>query len=334
MLVYGWRLTVLKNISNSLGFCEKIRIMRELHCDEKYINEKASDFELFDEWERVACLAAGHKELSAYLSQLEDLKLSALKFGEYSRKGSCQRWACANGGFYENEPDMSRIEEENNRKNPYSVAPAFRVDIDKTVSKYVIDCMEYNALVEKISTEVFNEENIDISMQINTVGCEFNRPDPYSARCVFEAIKRGEKYNKSQELLLAMQILAELLYRNENSRIRSVHFRTDGNIDTAVAVSKYLFDRNLLKGEIVIDISANTDPRVLSELSEKIYPSLKLVPNILDFDALSLKRLFLEFPVGACRADSLLNRETLLKVLSEICDNNEHIEYLYSLLFD
>ena len=325
---------MLKNISNTIDFCEKIKIMRELHCDEKYINGQTSDFEVFDEWERIACLAAGHRELSAYRDQLKKIELPFLKFGEYSRKSSCKRWALANGGYYENAPVGCYAVDEFNREKMPSEEPICEFDIDKAVSKYVIDCIEYSELVEKISAEIFSEKNIGISIQINTDNCEFNRPDPYSAKCVFEAIKRGEKYNKSQALLLAMQMLAELLYRNESGRIQAVHFRAEGNIDAASAASKYLFARNLLKGEIVIDVLADADPQTLSLLSEEIYPTLKLVPSIFASDALSLERFFLEFPIGACRADPSLDREMLREVLSRICDNKEHSEYLYGVLFD
>ena len=324
---------MLKNISNSIDFCEKIKIMRELYCDEKYIYGQASDFELFDEWERVACLAAGHKELSGYRDQLKKLNLPCLKFGEYSRKSSCERWAIVNGIYYENELAECYTEEVTNEKKMPLSKSFCKIDIDKIVSKYVTECKEYGELVDKITAEALSAVNTDISIKINTAECEFNRPDPYSAKCVFDGIKRGEKYNKSQSLLLNLRILAELLYRNESGLIKRIHFSTDGNIDTASAVSKYLFARNLLKGEIVIDVSANTDMQSLSALSEAIYPTLKLVPNILASDAATLERIFHDFPAGACRADSSLDRGVLREVLFRICDSKEHSEYIQKVLF-
>ena len=324
---------MLKNISNSIDFCEKIKIMRELYCDEKYIRGQISDFELFDEWERVNCLAAGHRELSAYRNQLENLELSALNFGEYSRKGSCNRWALANNRYYENELVACCAGEAFYEEKRPLAERIYKIDIDKTVSKYVIECKEYSELVDKIIAEVFGVTNSDISIEINTDDCEYNRPDPYSARCIFDAIARGEKYNNSQRFLLSLQILAELLYHNKKRHIRSVHFFNNGNIDAASAATRYIFARNLLKGEIIIDVSAYTDMQDLSELSGDIYPSLKLVPNILAADVADLKRIFHEYPVGACRADNSLDRGVLREVLSCICDSKEHSEYLEKILY-
>ena len=205
--------------------------------------------------------------------------------------------------------------------------------IDKIVSKYIIECKEYSELVDKTIAEVFGVANSNISIEINAVDCEYNRPDPYSAKCAFDAIIRGEKYNNDQRFLLSLQILAELLYRNEKGHIRSVHFLNNGNIDAASAAARYIFARNLLKGEIIIDVSAHTDMQDFSELSGDIYPSLKLVPNILAADVADLERVFHEYPIGACRADNSLDRGVLREALSYICDSIEHSEYLEKILF-
>ena len=60
----------MKNTINKIFDVNKINILKQISCDEKYINGSASDFELFDEWERLIPFMAGHSVLAKYKYEL------------------------------------------------------------------------------------------------------------------------------------------------------------------------------------------------------------------------------------------------------------------------
>ena len=323
---------MLKNISKNRENQNKIKILLELHSDEKYINGKASDFELFDEWERCLPLMAGHKEVLKYKKELETLGIPCLKFGEYSRSGSCARWKIIHSESYEEKENNCFFEEPMLECKTPKSEKYDRFSINENVSKYVTECKNYKELTHKIIREATEGKNGEVCIEIDAYKAPYKRPDPHTAELAFNDLASGEKYNYVSIQTLCISIFIELLLGDRQHKIHEVYIRANGNAECASALLEYIHGRGFFVGAVSLEILPEFDVNTLSALTERVYPEILITPILEHFDVEPLKTFAKNYPIGACCAGRNQNIEVLSKVIDSVSDSKEHSDALMNIL--
>ena len=192
---------VSDNIMKCVENDEIINIFKALGCDEKYTNGKASDFERFDEWERILPLVVGHREEKKYFEKIAAFGLLPVEASNYSRQRSIDRWRQANSNMH-----IGVVEErrEVTKKIPVSLSLSHTVprcffNIENNVLKNINKCDNFKALFGKIHELAIAEKNEEICLNIKCFDSEYVRPDPYLAEQIFKKKISGEKYNHSEQ---------------------------------------------------------------------------------------------------------------------------------------
>lgn len=318
-----------KNIFEYVNMHNKIGILLELYSDEKYINKKASDFELFDEWERCLYLAAGHSAVSEYAEELESLGLARLKFGEYSRAEACDRWKRIHSDGYEDEEKSACCEVSALEEADEPVTCFCEINIERDVSKYIINCENYKELLTRITRMDITEENRRSSVIVDISEMSYSRPDPHSAELLFEGIKSDEKYNIKNIQKLCVSILIELLL---SEKINEIHIKAANNSECAGALLEYICERGFFRGEVFLEISSGFGIRELSKIAARVYPRIKITPTLNGFDRNAIENLVKHYPIGACIAGKDQDVDILYEVISSVSDSNEHTVALMNML--
>ncbi len=292
---------VCYNITKYIKTLEKTRIMSALGCDEKYINGNASDFEWFDEWERILPLCEGHREHRKYADELSDLGFG-LPLGEYSRERSIERWREVNGDrSYDLYEKRQSVELKKRGTEALPRANGARTyDINKYVSDIANDHQTLSELSKHILKELAKDENADITLKIELSCLEYLRPDPYlSGRC-YSRYKCDEKLNCSELFAMYTQVLTELLAAAKGRNIL-LNIMTDGDISASCELLRYLHSRRLFCGRVHMRISADTDTDKLYELLERVYPDIYVSP-VIELKGITheeLTALYYRYPQGS-----------------------------------
>jgi len=279
-------------------------IMVLLNCDEKYINGMASDFEYFDEWERVTELAAGHDEVRKYHSELEALGLSFPKEG-YSRERSIVRWKKANRAlgclYFESDQWVSVGEVYAHKPDDTSDETCY--DVVNNMSKFITSCHNIESLINELSKDISSIKNPNITLRLDIVCEKYLRPDPYGAAQIYKKKISGEKLNLDQELVLYAQILISLLLHLSERKKITIEIIPALEITPILELVQYLHRRRLFCGEIRIKVSCMSDLGSLAETAKKVYPRIWVRPLISDKNNLKdpLSQMFSVYPEGAFR---------------------------------
>ncbi len=296
---------IIKEIRND----SKIKILKLLNCDEKYINGRASDFEWFALWEEALFLAEGHKEVKAYEGELTAAGLSMPDKTTYSRRESISRWRRLgmenNTGVFEGE----RIEACSYNTSAFLTEKYkircrnYKFDVNKCVTEIIMKNDSVTSASKMLSEKLENDKNPYITLVIDINNVEFLRPDPYLAGGLYEKEKSGEKLNMQEKNVLLSQLLIELLIRSKNTKAISILIKTQSNSSAALGLVAYLARRGIFEGEIAVTVDAETDLEVFADIAAEVYPKIWLRP-FLDAESKKLSdrelsAMFSVYPSGA-----------------------------------
>lgn len=327
---------VSDNIIDLLKNDEKIKIFKLLNCDEKYTDSRASDFEFFDEWERILPLASGHREVKMYDKELSLVGLSPVCGCDYSRERSIERWRRANReayiGTFEEGRDGSFTPTQTftAKKRPHPTV----YDIVKNVSDITINCRDYDELSGTLIAEAKKLKNAEIMLTVAADRGEYIRPDPYLARVAYKKQKIGEFYNSSDALLLYSQLSIELILALKKSASLSLRFEV-GDAFAACELVRYLYRRHLFEGAVEILTDSADGISTIAELACEVYPKIRVSP-VLDCASAALceaeyLKIFSEYPIGVCLFECGGECGALLRAIDSIADSREHAELLREL---
>ncbi len=293
---------MLNNITNHIKNINKLNIMRALECDEKYINGSASDFEWFDEWERILPLAEGHGETEKYAEELRMFG-AALPEGDYSRQRSIMRWREIHSRTpcFEVEEGRQSYEEKNTPR-PFPRALETQVyNINDHVSNFTKECRTLSEISRRLLLNTEAEKKADISLILDISSLEYLRPDPYMSGRYYERYMCGEKLNSCELFAMYSQVMIDLLIGLKKGTNTVLYLLTDGDISAACEFVGYLDSRNLFGGAVLMSVSADTDTDKLYGLLSDVYPKIHVCP-VIDTDEVSaelLQALFYKYPRGA-----------------------------------
>lgn len=319
-----------KNIIKYIKNPDIIGIIDIVDCGEKYTCESMSSFELFDAWEKVMPLAAGHRAEAEYRAFLSQNGFSVPNFGEYSRERSCNRWRRMNGL-----PDVSYTQSSKNKLcfQPKNTELVYFC-LNDCVSEITTKCDSYKELSSLVKTNVKIREQSVNTISIDFLNCSYRRPDIYSAEIAFKKIKCDEILNCCERFTLISELLIEQLLNMRKEGVNlNIYLR--GNSQAAFELLEYLKKRKLFCGKAYIDIDKNTDAQRLWDCSLNLLPDIRICP-ILNPDGAGnawLSELFYSYPAGACKAGKNCTRELLSDVLDGVCENHAHRDMLLEFIF-
>ena len=307
--------------------------------DEKYTGEKVSDFEYFDEWERILPYAAGHSEIIRYKKELKDLGLPPVDVLGYSRERSIDRWICGNRnrfvGTFEDErekkytaPDLKKREE----KREY-----LSFDVEKNVSYFTKECQDFRQLTEKLSDAVKKAKDQYVSLNIKLNCSEYKRPDPYSAERIYMNKNCDEFLNSIDSNIFYSQLLVELIIGLKRNKNIAVTISGGGSVLSGGELARYLHRRHIFSGPIGIFVTSERDVAYLSKLACEIYPEIYIRP-VIDCRAVDITKesyidIFEKYPIGAFIFKNGNECSALCSAIDHISDSREHAELLMRATF-
>ncbi len=352
-------ISVLSNITECIKSADKIKIIDCLNCDEKYINGQASDFELFEEWERILPMCVGTGAERLYREELRFLNLEYPKTPQ-TRATVCDRWERGN-----QEIRSSDFSEPSNTKNASSYRTIEALDLTEFVTNFVESCKDKNVGLKELLTESEkkinrgnNAENAEIHFVIDFTNMEYTRPDPYHSECALKKMLCDEKLYKSEFFSVTAQLLILLVAKGEKERKNfCLHFYSEGTLAPISAVSsvlRYLRERRLFHGQIRLGVFPDSPVEDWSSLCGRWDTGTFVRPELLlrsrDFTSgltERLERIFSEYPVGGmrfggCLTDSPLYfvwdrffiREFFEPLLERMCEAEENKQALLKIFLD
>ena len=276
---------------------DKRQMMQFLNCDEKYNNERASDFELFAEWERILPLCIGTGSAELYFEQLALLGIEERTLGENCPSAG-ELWQKGNAVLCEKRESIIKIEYQKYLENQGFNVSDFIMNFTKETSETI---QELSDAATRICEEL--PENGKILFCAD--GTRYARPDRYHASLLWQRLCRDEKLNGEDFFALAFQLLIEvLLLRKQRGEKTSVLLLTDDS-DLRMRTVKYLGEHRLLLGELRFAVSLTESVREWSSLCRcngefLARPALLLSPSDFgaSFDA-KMNGLLSALPIGA-----------------------------------
>lgn len=269
------------NVTELLLNDEKKDILIALGCDEKYINGRASAYELFCEWERVLPLIEGTAQFENYKKELSALGFELPNFSENSKSLSKKRWIEINKSnfFGTFEDDGKQIfdgkiyeySEKKTIKNPLNLL--------KIVSKYTNNCQSFAELCDSVTREIINPESLEFNILFDLCKAEYKRPDRYSAEQIFNRLNSDEKLNSEELFAFYAQILIELLIKAKDKKI-ILHFSKSTPLECIDSFLAYLSFRDLFRGQVLIEVDNDTDMKLFFKTVKKLYPDVMIFPKI------------------------------------------------------
>ncbi len=295
---------VTTNIGELLRNDDKIKVMRLLGCEEKYINGACSDYEFFAEWERVVPLCAGTGAAVVYGEERVLLGLS-------ETDSPADAWRGGNDFLAEHVSDFKKKEK---------ISPI--LDLNRIVSDFAKRSgrafSKYDALRQEFCDILIAEKSNPIHSTVFLTSFEFQRPDPYHASLFLEK-RNAEKWNDEKEAVLLLQLLIDgltITKKYKKDLVLHLHTREDAVADAAIS---YLLDRSLTEGQIRLGVSSRIDPEALVSRMDRwggkqVTPELVL--NVGDLDEGLEDRLydlFCVYPAGGLRFGGILTDAPLIE---------------------
>ena len=237
-----------KNLWECICDDEMLEFMRLLGCDEKYINQKASDYEMFAEFCRMFEDFSGSNVRHRFLERLNDAVGVNVDEKYVTEENAPLLWRRYNGEQCEFGSPLSepktvkhhiayKLKNSNEKlNNIFDLCEAVLYAI-KTGRASIDDIHKY---VENHVISKNYDENI--SFVITVKNDSFVRPDRYHASLALNKQIRGEKCNKSEYDILIYQILCELLCRAGR---RSYELHISGNMNCVGDLAEYLSLHNM-----------------------------------------------------------------------------------------
>ena len=326
------------NITKIIKNDEKINILNQIYCEEKYIISKASDFEWFDLWECASILCAGHKELDLYCSELRERGLKPPAYSEICREYSVIRWRSANGIDL---PARKSVADAAEKRAGEYVKSTLRIDkrdediavvhLKDYVSDFTNKYQGLSQLSERIWADIKMLENACVILSADLYSEKYERPDPYGASQLFLRKTSGEKLNNKEENIILSQLLIEIIIRSKKEKIIRLLINEDGGFRWSSSLIEYLERRRLFTGDIWVKAEPNDIPILLYNQ----YTGIKAAPFI-DFDdaAFTKEQLvaaFREYPVGGFIFKSGRQSRELLCAIESVAQSREHARLLLAL---
>ena len=276
------------NLTEYLLSSDKMRLVRLMNCDEKYRNGQASDFELFQEWERIMPLCPGYGAAELYGEEKRFLGIESI---------SDPREAWKKG----NETVCALSEMPDCRKG---------IHLNQEVMKIAKSNFPSSIDYTKLSTEIVSSF---LALQSNVFHViadfgeqEYSKPDPYHAALAFRDIICDEKNNIKIPSILLAQLLIDLLLAAKKQGKATVVLHLRGRC--AWELLLYLAEHRLLPEEARMGLYLNENVAEFSKwfmsvaLDCRILPELILAPS--DFGCSLVSRLCTlaeSYPLGGIR---------------------------------
>ncbi len=275
----------------------KINIFLSFDCDEKYINGRASDFELFCEWESLLCLAREHREVEHYLEYLSSISLPPPSFPRTKIEGF-ERWrtiSCDDAFDCDPLRDNSKNELLISAKTPPDRSVEKMIDIDRIVSENITKYNSVSELIIEVSKGLKEAETEYIYLNISGKSFDFIKPNPYLCEVIFNKIKSGEKYNYSEKLVFIIELVIMI-----HKELEELCLIIDGKdaVELSEVLLPYFNERSLFSGKVLVaSAAADTLERIIG-LSRQLYPGIKVYPFYCENEEPS-NRLVSVYPRGA-----------------------------------
>ncbi len=279
---------------------DKLTAMRLLGCDEKYNQGRASDFELFEEWNEILPLCVGTGSAKLYEEQLALLGIKReMEARVLWQKGNVI--LCAE--------KIKEIKKENERIVEKQGFDIVQYVIEFTKNKENVFC-GFGEMVARISSLISSGRPI----LFDAKSFVYIRPDRYHATLLWEAINRGEKIKEENFFLLCFQLLIEvlLLHKKENSPSTVTLLTEDSSMRESFVC--YLRDHSLMQGVLRVSVFLNEPCDAWYELCQTSGKELLIAPILFmrprDFGVSleeSLRAFLSVYPIGGVRFGGLLS---------------------------
>ena len=305
-----------KIITDFIRKADNISILSLVYRDEKYNFADMSDFELFCLFERAVPLMMGTRSLDEYERLLLGCSLDVIKDRELPVSESCERWRRLAADLFEFTFDDEYAPSEkrdacavtrktDNIADKYGSATV--IDINKLVTENINISENYDELCNRLVSELEVSENTEKSrtiLKISFDGCEFSRPDIYTAQRIFKKIKCDEKCNSSESfVLLSELVIGALLHEKKQKSKRDICLDGRG-AEPFLSLLSYLRDRSLFAGDVYLRMSLGEFFSDTPSLCGELLPEIVLTPIVegvmSEQELLSVLR---HYPVGALLFD-------------------------------
>jgi hypothetical protein len=249
-----------ENIWQSIACDGIFEMMRLLHCEKKYLDGTASDFECFREVIPLCSSATGHGAVTGAADKIGEL--FGVSVSEEQLCALCARetWRAFEGGLA-----LPINTAENLYKN--------RIEYDLELcdeKEYILSGESRYYDFAKIKERSFDdfvkniEKSNDYRFFIEAEATEFERPDRYHASEYYDRYIHGEKYNIS---VIILQSVFEMIYKK---RRVIIHLKIDGRaeLDWANKLLEYMSMRNISE-KIFVRVGENITPEDVKRLCMK-----------------------------------------------------------------
>ncbi|MBQ2999433.1 MAG: hypothetical protein IJD64_03130 [Clostridia bacterium] len=285
---------------------DKREAMKLLGCDEKYDNDRASDFEMLAEWERLLPFCAGMGSVALYQKQLSLLGLSERENGQ----NICDFWRAGNEKLNADLlPYFTNKYKEFIENQGIDVFELITNIVKKDVAKH----LSFLDVVGDICQNVSSASEHGAVLRFDAFGLSYLRPDRYHAELFWKKLVCDEKLNEEEMFVLRFQTLIEvLLFLKEKKIPSTLRFLANHSLLREQTIS-YLQNHHLMLGEIRFGVSLSESVSTLLPLCRlsntelRILPELLLRPSEFGMSLVpSLRRWMAEFPISALRYGGLL----------------------------
>ncbi len=239
----------VENISEFLIDSSKIGMIKLLDRDEKYKNEKASDFELLKEWEEILPLCQGSGAAGLYEAE--------------------KKWLCVNDmGIF----DRWNIGSERVKTMDFSIysAPTDQIQIHRFVSDFIKSSVKetdlFSSLISQMKSVIEASKQEEFHLILNLSDAPFLRPNPYAAGQILEKKICGEKCNDSEESLLLLQSSISLIRSIKSAKKIVLHIYAEASYNSVFETIEYLAEHRLFSGDIYVGIFLDTAHRAHERL--------------------------------------------------------------------
>lgn len=275
------------NLTEYLLSYDKVQLMQRMNSDEKYRNGQASDFELFEEWERIMPLCPGYGSAELYREEKQILEIATeTDPREAWKRGNETLQKCANTPV-KNGLNLNQFVSDFIKSNSHS-------------------SLVYETLVSTVSTALFAMKSDACHVISDLPDQDYTKPDPYHAALALRDIKRDEKNNIDLPSVLLSQVLIDLLLSAKKQGKVPVILHLRGRC--ARELVDYLADHRLLPQETRIGVSLRGMSAELSNWSTATSWNARILPELIlspaDFGCALVSRLCAladAYPLGGIR---------------------------------
>ncbi len=255
-----WQQTVNEKLLETMRLCG---------CDKKYLNGVASDFECFKEACRIYPYLVGNAVAEDFFCRVKYL-VKYVNDDQICESNAATLWRRYNRIFDGEEYPEEQLALTNFDKRLYFTVCFDHISNCDEKEKIMSDCACLNEMVDRFDfknvfelCEALKSKDI-ISIYADFCDGGFQAPNIYRADCVYEKIKNGEKYNKTEYNLLISQIICQYASQNKCRKIQ-LYLNCGGNYDYIKDLVSYL-SRYRLGARIFILTPSISSPENIADV--------------------------------------------------------------------